>query len=192
MSPTVSEGPTQTMGPTLTAGPTQTVGPTSTAGPAAFDDDLSLTDDFIVEDDAFNMTSEESIGMDDITQTTVFDFDEETGSVVIVEPPIGESTVVRLAIEYFVDADVNETEAFEADIDEMIFVTAVMASVGATRDSGVFRSRLPSRRLDSGMRNARHLLSTSSFRRKYKMCMLALFPKNYCTIFALTFSKYFI
>ena len=163
--------------PTLTTGPTQTMGPTNTEGPAAFDDDSSFMDDFIVEDDAFNMTSEESIGMDDITQTTVFDLDAETGTIVIVEPPIGESTVVRLKIEYIVDADVNDTKAFEAEIDEMIFVTAVMASLGARTDSGVFAG-LPSRRLDTWVRNKRHLLSTSSFQRTYKMCVLVSLPST--------------
>ena len=118
----------------------------------------------------------------EIAPTTVFDLDEETGNVVIVEPPIGDSTVVRLEISYIVEAFVNETEVFETDIDAMIFVTSVMASLGAT-NRGALDQVAPSRRLESleatEFYKRRQLLSSSSFQRKYsqlvfKSCRLAL------------------
>ena len=66
-----------------------------------------------------------------IVSTTVFDLSEGTNEVVIVDPPYGNTTVVRLEIEYLVETFLVGTGGFTEDLDWMILETAVVASLGA-------------------------------------------------------------
>ena len=165
-SPTMSETPVPTFtgAPTITAGPTSTSAPTITPNPTVT---IWPNDDYYTTfPPSFEGTFEPGL-----SPTTVFDISEDTGGVIIVEPPHEETTVVRLEILYIVEAFVNSTEAFEDDLDFLIFVTAVVASLQGN-NSGVLLDYAPTRRLTVSESDAmpifqgRQLLSSSSFRSK--------------------------
>jgi len=161
-----TQAPTTSGRPTTSAVPTETNTPTS-----EFDGSESLP--------TLSPTPTAGGTGSGITPSSVFDLDDDAESVIVVEPLfIGRTTTVRLEIRYVVEAFFNDTEEFKADIDKKIFVTAVMASLGAS-DSGVLET-LSSRRLGySSIENSyspfenRYLLSSSSFDRKSEVyCMV--------------------
>lgn len=101
----------------------------------------------------------------------MFDLSDNTNEVVIVEPPYGNTTVVRLEVEYLVETVLVGTSGFTVDLDWLILETAVVASLEAT-NSGVLAQFTPGSRRLKGFTpgpptQQRGLLSSSSFIRKF-------------------------
>ncbi|CAB9521706.1 expressed unknown protein [Seminavis robusta] len=137
--------PSKTMAPTFIEGPTATNSPTSELVPSPAP----------------------TSPLPSITPTTVFDLAPGTRSVGIIPPPHGDTTVVRIEIEYIVEGFVESTEEFEDDLDGLIFITSVMAALAAN-DTGALEQLASNRRLEAVptlMDGHRNLLSNSYFLR---------------------------
>lgn len=171
--PTFVQAPAQTpstFSPSLSGTTKPTVvgnAPTPTPQPAVSEPSVVTT--FPVSDDFFGdfteyPTTDDIFFQPPISSTTVFDVSEVTGGVMVVPPPHDVTTVVRMEILYLVEAFVNETEEFEADLDWRIFAAAVVASLGA-ENSGVLEEYTlyepTKRRLTE-----RELLSSSTYQSK--------------------------